>query len=159
MLDDLSQIEKLVLTGYFQRSEEVKQGEIKGIDLSKISVEAKQILGFKPQNFDFEVDILSFNSKSGRFVARGEDIFGESDIYGTIKQGQGATKHEIRMRFEKVYTIDTRHRLCALRPNPLYYFGWMEVSKEKISCNGIWKTYYGSLVGGIWMLSSVKEPA
>lgn len=151
MSNNLSQIEKLVLKGYFKRSEKSKQEEVEEIDLSKISAEAKEILKFKNQDFKFEVDILYFNSESERFIARGDDVCGESVIYGTIKYGG-------KMKFKKVYVGNPRHGLRVARANSVDYSGWIEVSEKRISCIGTYETHPDSPENGKWELSSVKEP-
>ena len=150
MSNNLSQIEKLVLKGDFKRSEKTKQEEVEDIDISKISAEAKEILAFKNQKFDFEVNILYFNSGSERFIARGNDILGESVIYGTIKREQ-------EMKFKKVYVGGSRHGLRVPRADSVDYFGWMKVSRAGISCSGRWEICSGSPENGEWELSSTKE--
>jgi len=163
MSNNLSQIEKLVLKGYFRLSEKTKQEEVEDVDLSKISPEAKEILDFKAQDFDFNVKILYFNLDSGRFIARGDDIFGESVIYGVITPSYGIIKHEKEitykreMEFKKVYVGDSRHGLRVPRADSVDYSGGMEISKEKINCRGTWETYPGSSEGGTWELGSAKE--
>ena len=150
MLKDLNQIEKIVLKGHFKRSEKTKQEEVKDMDLSKISPEAKEILDFKDQNFDFEVKILDFDSDLERFIAKGDDIFGKSVIQGVIT-------HEGKMEFTKRYMGGSRHGLRIPRPDSIEYFGQIEISKEGVSCRGEYEIYPGSLECGKWELSSTKE--
>lgn len=157
MSNDLSQIEKLVLRGYFKRSEKSKQEEVEDINLSKISAEAKEILEFKAQNFDFEVKILDLDLDSGLFIAKGNDVFGTSVIDGIIKQGHHALKYGGEIEFTKKYKGNPRHGLRIPRAESVDYSGWIEVSKEKINCSGTWETYPGSPEGGTWELDSVKE--
>lgn len=161
MPNNLSQIEKIVLKGYFKRSEKTKQEGIKGLDLSKLSTDQQEILAFMNQNFDFEVNILYFNSDSGIFIARGDDVLGESVIYGTIKgvHKYGTIKgvQKKRMDFKKRYIGDSRHKFPVQRADSLDYIGLMEVFEEGIYCNGRWETHRGSPENGEWKLDSVKE--
>ncbi len=81
----LSQMENLVLEGYFRISKRSNQEEREGIDINEISEEAKEILKFKAEDFDFKVNILDLNLDSGLFIAKGDDIEGKSVIYGQFK--------------------------------------------------------------------------
>ena len=157
MSKDLSQIEKLVLKGHFKRSEKAKQETIKDLDLSKPSTEQQKILAFMNKNFDFELNILYFNSESEIFIARGDDVFGTSVIDGIIKQGHHGLKYGGEIEFTKKYKGNPRHGLRIPRAESVDYSGWIEVSKEKINCSGTWETYPGSPEGGTWELSSAKE--
>ena len=152
MSNDLSQIEKLVLKGSFERSKKAKQETIKDLDLSKLNTKQQKILDFMNQNFPFELDILYFNSNSGIFIAKGDDVFGESVIHGTIK-------HERKMKFKKIYIGDPKHEFPIQRVNSVDYSGLMTVSEEKISCIGTYETHRGSPENGTWELNSAKEPA
>ncbi len=157
MSDNLSQIEKLVLKGSFERSKKAKQETIKDLDLSKLSAKQQKILAFMNQNFDFELNILYFNSESGIFIARGDDVFGTSVIDGIIKQGHHGLKYGGEIDFKKKYIGDPKHDFPVQRPASLNYFGWMEVSEKRISCSGMYETHPGSPEGGTWELSSTKE--
>ncbi len=159
MSNDLSQIEKLVLKGSFERSKKAKQETIKDLDLSKLNTKQQKILTFLNQNFLFELDILYFNSNSGIFIARGDDVFGESVIHGTIKQGHHGLKYRGGIEFKKVYVGDPKHNFPIQRINPVHYSGLIKVSEEGVSCEGKYETHPGSLEGGTWELNSVKEPA
>jgi len=161
MSNNLSQIEKLVLKGHFERSEKAKQETIKDLDLSKLSTEQQEILAFKNHNFPFEVNILYFNSDSGIFIARGDDVLGESVIYGTIKgeHKYGTIKgvQKKKMNFKKRYIGDPRHKFPVQRANSVDYIGLMEIFEEGIYCNGRWETHPNSPENGEWKLSSAKE--
>jgi len=148
MPNDLN-LEKLVLKGYFERSEETKEREKKDLENSgQITTEMKKILDFKNQKFSFEVNMLYFNSDSGIFIARGDDLLGESVIYGKIE-------YKKRMEFKKIYLVGKpRHKFPVRGISSLDYSGFMGVSGKKISCTGIWETYRNSPENGIWVLNS-----
>ena len=161
MSNNLSQIEKLVLKGSFERSKKTKQETIKDLDLSKLSAKQQKILAFLNQNFKFEIKILDLDLDSGIFIAKGDDVFGESVIYGTIKGEhkygtiKGVQKKE--MDFKKRYIGDPRHKFPVQRADPVDYIGLMEIFEEGIYCNGKYETHRGSPENGTWELSSVKE--
>lgn len=162
MSNNLSQIEKLVLKGYFRRSKKVKQEQIKDMDLSKLNAEQQEILTFMNQNFKFEVNIFYFNSDSGIFIARGDDDFGESVIYGTIKgeHKYGTIKgvQKKKMDFKKRYIGDPRHKFPVQRADSVDHIGLMEIFEEGIYCSGTYETHPDSPENGEWKLSSAKEP-
>ena len=157
MSNNLSQIEKLVLKGHFERSEKAKQESIKGLDPSKLNTEQQKILTFLNHNFLFEVEILYSFSESGRFIARGEDIFGESVIHGTIKQGHHTLKYGGKIEFKKVYIGDPKHEFLVQRADPVHYSGLIKVSEKGVNCKGTYETHRGSPENGTWELSSAKS--
>lgn len=151
MSNNLGQIEKLVLKGSFERSEKTKQKEKEELEsLGQITAKMKALLAFTNQNFPFEVKILDFDLDSGIFIARGDDVFGESVIHGTIKHGE--------MDFKKLYVGDPKHDFPVQRINPVHYFGWMGISGEGIRCIGTYETHPGSSENGEWELSSFNKP-
>ncbi len=158
MSNNLSQIEKLVLKGSFERSEKAKQETIKDLDISKLSTEQQEIRAFLNHNFLFEIEIFYVNPNSGIFIARGDDIFGESVIHGTIKQGHHALKYGAGIKFKKVYIGDPKHEFPVQRINPVHYSGLINVSEEGVSCEGKYETHRGSLENGEWELNSFNKP-
>lgn len=126
--------------------------------LSKISAEAKEILDFKAQNFDFEVKILDFDLDSGLFIAKGNDIFGTSVIDGIIRYK--ALKYGGEIEFTKKYKGNPRHGQDVARANLVDYRGWLYISpKGEINCSGTYETHPGSPENGVWGLSSIKDSA
>lgn len=157
MSNNLSQIEKLVLKGHFERSKKAKQESIEGLDPSKLNAEQRKTLAFLNQNFPFEVEILYSFLESGRFIARGDDVFGESVIHGTIKQGHHELKYGGEIEFKKVYIGDPKHSYPIQRINPVHYSGLIKVSEEGVNCGGKYGTHRGSLENGEWELNSAKK--
>jgi len=146
-------LEKLALKGHFKRSKKTKQKERESLgNLDKISREMKENMVFKNQNFPFELNILYVLPNSGKFIARGDDFFGESVIYGIIKHGIIR-----KIEFKKIYIGDPKHRFSVKRADSVDYFGSIEVSKEGIYCSGTWETHPNSPENGTWKLDSNTE--
>ena len=151
----------LVLEGYFKRSCKTRQSEKQELKLKNsglITPEMKAILDFKNQKFSFEVDILYFDSKTGIFIARGDDVFGESAISGKI--GEEIYYRGIKQRgieFKQIYIGEPRHGLDVQRPDLLDYEGHVISSEGKISCKGTWEIpHANSQEWGRWALNSAK---
>ncbi len=160
MLNALSLLENRVLKGYFKRSEKTKQEGIKGLDLSKLNTEQQEILNFMNQNFDFEVKVLDFNLESGMFIARGDDIFGQSILYGVIEHISEVVEHGQEMKLKKEYIGKSRHGQDVARANLVDYRGWLYISpKGEINCSGTYETHPNSPENGVWGLSSIKDSA
>lgn len=143
-------LEKLVLKGHFQISEKLRQKEKEDLTkLNQITKEMKKILYFKHQKFDFEINMLYFNPYSAIFIARGDDVFGESVIYGNISEYK--SPQEKIMEFKKIYFGEPKHKFSVRRADSVDYFGFMNISKKKINCSG---RYEVRSEAGQWRLSS-----
>jgi hypothetical protein len=116
MAGNFNQLEKLTLKGHFRASEETKKHWEEGLDIDNLSTEQQKILDFMNQDFEFEVKIFEFDSNSGLFIAKGEDVFGKSVISGKIK-------YEREIEFKKQYIGEPRHKLPVQRANSVDYSG------------------------------------
>jgi hypothetical protein len=155
-MPDNFNLEKIVLKGYFERSEKTKEKEKKFYeDFSQRTAEMKEILDFKNQNFPFEVNILYLNSDSGIFIARGDDVFGESVIYGKIIDF-GIPKQR-KMEFKQIYFGEPKHKFPVRRADSIDYAGLIEGGEKRICCAGTWQTHKNSPEKGVWVLNYIKK--
>jgi len=131
------------LKGFFQLvdPEELDRDMPPALLLLGLEQEPKQ--AWAKERFDFEATILHYNKKSGLFIAKGKDVFGESGLVGAIKEefsptgpSEESTGHTIS--FRKMYRgLPINHRAMS-RGNDKIFQGEFNLKSGVISCSGFY---------------------
>ncbi|MFH1002487.1 MAG: hypothetical protein V1759_04495 [bacterium] len=115
------------------------------------------------ERYDLNILILYHNPKSGLFIAKGSDKFGDSGLVGAIREELCETAPIVcslgyTIKFHKQYAGLPLNRDGLFRTENTFYEGNFWIEHERVYCEGNFKlsTDENADFEGIWKLQSAE---